>query len=108
MLLRMYSIFDSASAAYTRPFFFVSDGQAIRAFADMADDRGHEVGRHPEDYSLFRIGAFYDTNAEIVPETPVVVGKAWELTSRQGSKFDQLDAEAERHLPEKGVCEEDV
>ena len=55
MRLNVYTIFDSASSAYMRPFFMSSDGQALRSFTDISQDAEHEVGKHPEDYSLFRI-----------------------------------------------------
>ena len=60
MKLKMYSIFDSAAAAYMRPFFVQTDSVALRAFQDLAINAEHEVGRHPEHYSLFRIGEFDD------------------------------------------------
>ena len=55
MRLNVYTIFDSAAGAYMRPFFMQSDGQALRSFTDIATDKDHEIGKHPEDYSLYRI-----------------------------------------------------
>ena len=68
MRLMVYTIYDTAAKAYMRPFFLQSDGQAIRSFSDLALDADHEVGRHPEDYSLYRIGFFDDNTAEIFPD----------------------------------------
>lgn len=64
----MYSIYDTASGAYMRPFFLQSDGQAVRMFTDIATDAEHEIGKHPEDYSLFRLGQFDDNRGEVLPE----------------------------------------
>ncbi len=60
MKFNVYSIYDTASGLYSRPFFTQSDGEAVRSFQDIATDETHPVGKHPEDYSLFRIGLFDD------------------------------------------------
>lgn len=79
MKLTIYSIYDTASATYMRPFFLASDGQATRMFKDIACDAEHEVGRHPEDYSLIRIGIFDDQNSKITPEDPECIATALEM-----------------------------
>ncbi len=63
MKLINYSIYDTASGLYSRPFFCQSDGEARRLFVDLVQDADHPIGKHPEDYSLFRTGQFDDTNA---------------------------------------------
>ena len=50
-----YSIYDTATSAYMRPFIAPQDAQAIRLFKDIALDADHDVGKHPEDYSLFKL-----------------------------------------------------
>ncbi|AXL15447.1 nonstructural protein [Microviridae sp.] len=65
MKLNAYTIFDVASGIYMRPFFSQADGQAIRGFKDIATDADHEVGKHPEDYTLFRVGSFNDTTGKM-------------------------------------------
>lgn len=82
MKLNIYTIFDSASAAYMRPFFMPADGQAVRAFKDLATDKDHEIGKHPEDYSLARIGVFDDNNAKIAPENVEFLATALELVAQ--------------------------
>ncbi len=68
MKLNAYTIFDVASGVYMRPFFSQADGQATRGFKDIATDADHEVGKHPEDYTLFRIGSFNDTTGKMEGE----------------------------------------
>lgn len=65
MLLKIYSIRDNGAEAYMPPFFMHANGLATRAFADMANDPSHPIGQHPEDYALFEIGLFDDSNAQI-------------------------------------------
>lgn len=87
MKINIYTIFDSASGAYMRPFFAQSDGQATRSFGDIARDENHEIGKHPEDYSLYRVGIFDDNKAEITPEDKTCLATAMELIAIQ--KADQ-------------------
>lgn len=68
MIHNVYSIFDTASGLYSRPFFTSSDGEAVRSFGDIAQDGSHPIGVHPEDYTLFRIGNFDDINGLINKE----------------------------------------
>ena len=65
MKLNAYTIYDVASGTYMRPFFTPADGQAIRGFKDISTDASHEVGKHPEDYTLYRIGAFNDVTGKL-------------------------------------------
>ena len=65
MKLNIYSIYDTASGLYSRPFFTPSDAEAIRSFSDISQDAEHPIGKHPEDYTLFRIGTFDDNKALI-------------------------------------------
>lgn len=65
MKLNAYTIYDVASGVYMRPFFSQADGQALRGFNDLATDAEHEIGKHPEDYTLYRIGDFNDSTGEI-------------------------------------------
>ncbi len=82
MRLICYSIFDSAVGAYMRPMFMQSDGQALRMFIDEVERPESEIGRHPEDFALFRIGAFDDNEGELAGEDPFCVGRAHELLAK--------------------------
>lgn len=66
MLLQVYTIFDSAAKCYQRPFYCQADGEALRAFVDLAEDKEHPVGKHPEDYSLWRIGSYNDNSGLLI------------------------------------------
>lgn len=68
MKLNIYSIYDTAVGAYMRPQFMQSDGQAIRLFSDLATSADNEVGKHPEDYSLVRLGVWDDNTGKFQPE----------------------------------------
>ena len=68
MRVMVYTIFDTASGAAMRPFFAQGDGAAMREFSDLAVNAEHPIGKHPEDYSLFRIGQFDDNAITLIQE----------------------------------------
>lgn len=81
MRLNFYSIYDVASQAYMRPFLMQSDGQALRTFTDIATDKEHEIGKHPEDYSLHRVGTFDERKGKINGEIPECLATALEVVA---------------------------
>ncbi len=66
MKLNAYCIFDTAAAVYQRPFFVGQDGEATRMFCDLTGELEHPVGKHPEDYALFRVGTFNDNDGKMI------------------------------------------
>lgn len=92
MRMAIYAIYDTATGAYMRPFFVQADAQAVRAFSDLAVAADHEVGKHPEDYSLFRIGQFDDKKGKIIGESPECIATALECVSASRNvKRDNLE-----------------
>lgn len=102
MKMQVYTIFDSAAGVYLRPFFCNSDGSAKRMFSDIAIDAEHEVGRHPEDYSLCRIGRYDDASAKLDAEDVEVLatGLAVVASARNVNK-DNLEL-FDKQLPKIG------
>lgn len=68
MKLNVYAIYDIAVGAYMRPMFMQSDGQAKRLFIDLCSAADSEIAKHPEDYSLVRIGIWDDNTARWTEE----------------------------------------
>ncbi len=93
MKLNIYSIFDTASGLYSRPFFTQSDPEAMRSFEDIATDAEHPIGKHPEDYMLYRIGIFDDTKGKLLDEENECLVTALECVakSRKIHPTKQLD-----------------
>lgn len=80
MEMRVYSVFDSKAEAFLQPFFMQAKGQAIRGFTELANDKNHQFGKFPEDYTLFELGIFDDQKGLIVShQTPVSMGLAVEF-----------------------------
>lgn len=70
MMWPVYSVFDSKVRAFLTPFFTHTDESAIRALSDVvegSEGERHQFARHPEDFSLYRIGAFDDAAGVLEP-----------------------------------------
>ena len=80
MKLKVVSIRDAAGEVYLQPFYARARGEAIRTFADLANDSNHPIGQHPEDYAAFIIGTFDQSNGQIeVAQEPEPLGIAIEF-----------------------------
>ena len=103
MISNIYCVYDEKAGAYLQPWFLPTDGMALRAFADCVNDGDHNFGRHPHDYSLFRVGEFDDATARIVsPEILKSMGNGVEFIefkaagSQETLDFVQPDLPVER------------
>jgi len=79
MRINLYTIYDSCAGVYQRPFSARSDGEALRSFTDIASDKEHPIGQHPEHYSIWRLGTFSDQDAELTTETKECLAHAVDL-----------------------------
>lgn len=72
-------------------------------FCDLVMDADHEVGKHADDYTLFRCGMFDDRTAEVSPERvdKIVSGLEVLAASRKPSG-QQLEAFDESLPKEEG------
>lgn len=93
MILNMYVIFDTKAQIYNKPFYFVNQDIAIRACQDLIDAQDNDIAKNPEDFSLFCIGSYDDTDATIeLLEAKHHVLSFHELKPRQQQMFnDQPD-----------------
>jgi hypothetical protein len=91
MKLNVYSIFDSAAKAYTNPFFMHNDGLAIRAFSDNVNsEQENNISKHPDQFTLFRIGEFDDSSGEI--KTDIVKSLGTGLQYQEKTGLDESQA----------------
>ena len=74
--LKMCSIYDSKAEAWMTPMFFQAIGQAVRTFSDTVNNADSPFGKHPEDYTLFEVGAFNEQTGEVTTISPrsIMVG----------------------------------
>lgn len=89
MKLKAFTIYDTKLEAYMQPFFMTSKGQALRAFSDTVNDQSTQFAKHPEDFTLFEIGEYDDSNAQLTShKTPISLGLAIEYANT--SKVQQI------------------
>lgn len=80
MIVKMFSVYDSKADFFSKPFFVQSKGEAIRSFTEAANDKSSQIGKYPEDFGLFYIGEFNDSNAQfILAKIPEPIGLALEF-----------------------------
>lgn len=85
MIENLYSVFDSKTGVFCRPFIHQNDASALRDFAHAARDPDVNIGKYPEDFSLFRVASFSFRTGEVVAEpTPVSLGVAISLIKQEG------------------------
>ncbi len=87
----IYSIFDTASGLYQQPLFAKSDGEVIRSFSDVANDKEHQIGLHPEDYSLYRLGIFDDNRGTLTDENNECLSTALECVAMARNNVESID-----------------
>lgn len=81
----LYTVYDSKAEAYLPMFASQTAGTAIRAFTEAVNDPSHVFGRHAGDYTLFEIGTWNETTAEIIMHNAKLnLGMAINYLDQQG------------------------
>ncbi len=71
MITNIYSIYDSKSETYSKPFHMLNDQVAIRSASDLLASQNSEIANHPEDFTMFLIGEWDDNSCAFnIRETP--------------------------------------
>lgn len=65
MIQGVYAVKDLKAGAFAPPFFFPRDEAALRAFSDAIQGGDNLMVRHPEDFHLYRLGAYDDNVGSI-------------------------------------------
>lgn len=74
MKLEILALYDAKVEAFMTPFFAQSVGAAMRSLSDLVNGQGDEAPRlHPEDFSLFRFGTWWDEGKLELEPAPVQV-----------------------------------
>lgn len=82
--LVLFAILDTKVGLFMQPFFARSSAEGMRMFEDEVMRQDSQLGLHPEDFSLFRVGEFDQTMGSAIPEAaPVRLCTAYELVARR-------------------------
>ncbi len=82
MKVQVYAIFDTCSGIYEKPFFHTADDAVKREFQDVATSADHPINRHPEHYSVWRLGSFDNLTGKITDEKNECLWQAVEAISQ--------------------------
>lgn len=75
-----FSIYDHKAECFNTPFFQPAEGLASRMFMDLVHDGNSTVCKHPEDFTLYKVGTFNDNSGKLESEaTPKFIIKATDL-----------------------------
>lgn len=94
MKYHIYSIYDTCTEAYMRPFYSPTDAAAYRQFESLVSDETHEVSIHAEHYGLFKIGTFTDNNGVIEDVENVCIARAHEIKAQLNQNVHKISKEA--------------
>ncbi len=94
MKQQLYAVFDTCAGIYDSPHFANSDDIVRRQFADIASGADNAISKHPEHYSLWRLGGWDNTNGNIQDEANECLCTALEAISQSqvvdSKKMDML------------------
>lgn len=66
-MIKIFSIFDSKAKAYLSPFCMPSAAHAVRGVSETMMQPSSIFSDYPEDFTLFEIGTFDESTAELQP-----------------------------------------
>jgi hypothetical protein len=71
----IFGVRDLAAQAFMPPSFAHNTGQVVREFRDIVNDANHAFNKHPDDYELYELGVFDDSNGSFTlhPEPKLLV-----------------------------------
>lgn len=79
-MMNLYTILDTKAEWWGLPFYSKNDAVAMRTVFNAMRSAESEYGAHPEDFILYRIGAFDQDRGIITPEAGTCVAKLIELS----------------------------
>ncbi len=95
MKVQCYAIFDTCAGIYEKPFFSTTDELVKREFQDAANSPECPISKHPEHYSLWRLGNFDNCTGLILNEVNECLWQAVEAISQSQDvrpKLESVDA----------------
>lgn len=76
MQMLCFAIFDDKASIYSKPFYAITIGEAIRTFTDAVNTPDSPYNKHPEDYTLYSVGRYNDEIGELIATSPNNLGTA--------------------------------
>lgn len=82
MIMQIYTVYDNKTEVFMRPWYALTDGEAMRIFTDAVADPQSPYSKHPLDFTLYHIGSFNDHGATFEGRDPIhQLGTAVDFTN---------------------------
>lgn len=79
---KLYTIYDSKSETYDRPWPALNKGIALRSVLEVLKEPGHPFSKWPADFTLFEIAEWDEQTGALMPyQTKVNIGVLIEFVS---------------------------
>ena len=92
---KVYSVRDSKSEVFFKPFISKNAGEALRSFASEANRGDGLISQYPEDFALYELGDWDERAGKLMPYLQnKMLGHAFEF--KQGSEDGRTDIERAR------------
>lgn len=65
MKRNLYSVYDHKAELYGTPFALITNGEAVRAFKRLVEDKNTMPGQYPGDFQLVHLGTFDDSTGKL-------------------------------------------
>ena len=79
--VQVFALHDTAANSHAMPLFFASEGLAVRAFQDAANGGDPNISKHPQAFTLHKIGTYDPVSGILYPEGPTLVVSAASLVN---------------------------
>lgn len=93
MILKLYRVYDKIAETGLGPVLIEGhDKAAIRTFTDVCKDKSTQLGQHPHDYELQKIGEIETTTNDIVDNKrhTIITGEQWASLEDKETRTDQM------------------
>jgi hypothetical protein len=86
MKLQVYAVYDTKAEAFGQPFFMNADGIAVRSFIEACKNENGEFIKYPNDFTMYQIGTYDDSNACLTYNKPKELITAAQALSKKDKK----------------------
>ncbi len=85
-IMKIFAVYDSKAETHLLPAFIKNSADALRGFADAANNPEHPFCKYPADYTLFELGT-YDEDAAtfVIHEAKLNLGLALEYVKKDST-----------------------
>lgn len=88
MELKVFCVRDVKAEVFLQPMFMRTEAEAIRGFAQAANDPSNNLHNHAEDFVLYCLGKYDDNTGIISPyASPIAVISASVASTKHGQFY---------------------